>query len=228
MAESIFTPQLYRFLDELAVNNNKDWFNPNKQRYEAHVREPARAFVREMTPRLESISEHFVADDRKVGGSLMRVYRDTRFAKDKTPYKTNVGIQFRHSAGKDVHAPGFYVHLSTEECFIGVGMWHPDKEPLAAIRERIAARPDEWRAILADEVFSAHFQAAGESLKRPPRGFDADHPLIDEIKRKDFIATTRLDAIDVLAPDFPDVVTDQFRAGRDYIQFLCDAIGQPF
>ena len=115
-----FTSRTFRFLRKLAANNDRDWFQANKARYESNVREPCLAFIRAFRKPLERISPFFVASDRRVGGSLMRVYRDTRFSRDKTPYKTNVGIQFRHELGKDVHAPGFYVHIAAGECFLGV------------------------------------------------------------------------------------------------------------
>ena len=122
-----FQPTIFQFLEELADNNNRPWFQENKRRYEREVLEPCLAFIRAFGPRLKKISRFFVASDRRIGGSLMRVYRDTRFAKDKTPYKTNVGIQFRHEFGRDVHAPGFYVHIAPDECFLAVGVWRPDR-----------------------------------------------------------------------------------------------------
>src|SRR5918992_6326144 len=106
-----FTPDLFAFLRELAANNDREWFAANKTRYVADVQEPALAFIEDVGVRLPEVSGHFVADARTVGGSLFRIYRDTRFSKDKTPYKTHVGIQLRHESGKDVHAPGFYLHL---------------------------------------------------------------------------------------------------------------------
>src|SRR3990167_4561282 len=114
------------FLGELAANNDKIWFEANKPRYESLVREPALAFIAAMAPHLAQFAPQFRADPRKMGGSLMRVFRDTRFSRDKTPYKTNIGIQFRHTLGKDVHAPGFYVHVALDECFFGAGCWHPE------------------------------------------------------------------------------------------------------
>ena len=102
-----FKPTIFQFLEELADNNHRVWFQENKGRYDAEVLEPSLAFIRAFQPRLKKISAYFVASDRRVGGSLMRVYRDTRFAKGASPYKTNVGIQFRHEFGQDVHAPGF-------------------------------------------------------------------------------------------------------------------------
>ena len=127
MAEPRFTPETFRFLTELALNNSRTWFEANKARYEALVREPALAFIRGAGPHLRKISRHLVASDRKIGGSLMRVHRDVRFSRDKSPYKTNVGIQFRHEVGKDVHAPGLYVHIAPDECFLGAGVWHPER-----------------------------------------------------------------------------------------------------
>ena len=116
-----FQPALFEFLEQLADHNNRPWFQANKERYEQEVLEPAMTFIRAFQPRLKRISPCFVASDRRLGGSLMRVYRDTRFSKGGEPYKTNVGIQFRHEHGRDIHAPGFYVHLAPGECFLARG-----------------------------------------------------------------------------------------------------------
>ena len=128
-----FTPELFRFLHELSENNVKSWWEPNKQRYEDVVRSPALAFITAVGERLAEVSPHYVAIAKKSGGSMMRPFRDTRFSKDKTPYKTNVGIHFRHRAGKDVHAPGLYVHIDPDEVFLATGLWHPESSALKAI-----------------------------------------------------------------------------------------------
>jgi uncharacterized protein (TIGR02453 family) len=178
-----FTPDLFDFLAELAMNNTREWFEGQKNRYEASVRGPAQALIRAMAPRLTPLSPHIVADDRKVGGSLMRIHRDTRFGSDKTPYKTNVGIQFRHSAGKDVHAPGLYLHIAhpgpgeMDGLFLGAGIYHPEKEPLEQIRQAIAEKPDAWRAVRENAAFAGTWTLGGESLKRPPRGLRPGAPL---------------------------------------------------
>ena len=158
----------------------------------------------------------------------MRIYRDTRFARDKTPYKTNIGIQFRHEQGRNVHAPGYYLHVEPRQVFVGVGMWRPEAEPLRAIRERIAARPAEWRRVLGDRAFRKHFVLGGESLTRPPRGFAADHECIDDIKRKSFIAVSDLDPASCLQPRFGQQVTRAFEAGEPLMRFLCKAVGVAF
>jgi len=110
-----FPPQTLAFLRELADNNRRDWFKPNKVRYEEHVLDPALRFIIAMQAPLADFAPHFTAVPDRVGGSLMRIYRDTRFSKDKLPYKTNVGIQFRHESARDVHAPGYYVHVAPSE-----------------------------------------------------------------------------------------------------------------
>ena len=171
-----FTPDLFAFLRELAVNNDREWFAANKTRYVADVQEPALAFIEDVGVRLPEVSGHFVADARTVGGSLFRIYRDTRFSKDKTPYKTQVGIQFRHERAKDAHAPGFYLHLEPGSVFMACGTWHPDGDTLRAIRTAIAADADRWRAIVADEAFAARFRLGGETLKRAPAGFNPGSP----------------------------------------------------
>ena len=111
MQEPCFQPDLFRFLDALRGNNNREWFQANKERYESDVKGPMLRFIGDFAPRLRQISPRFVADPRPNCGSLFRIYRDVRFSKDKTPYKTNAGAQFRHQAGKDAHAPGFYLHV---------------------------------------------------------------------------------------------------------------------
>ena len=223
-----FKPTLFQFLEELADNNNRPWFQENKGRYQREVLEPALAFIRAFQPRLQRISPYFVASDRRIGGSLMRVYRDTRFVKDGEPYKTNVGIQFRHELGRDIHAPGFYVHIAPGECFLAVGLWRPEPEPLGQIRRAIAEWPDRWRRARNDRKFLKRFSLDGNSLKRPPRGFPADHPWIDDLKRTDFIGLEELDERDVLDTGYLEHVAASFTASRPFMRFLCDALKIPF
>ncbi len=217
-----------RFLDELEANNRREWFDENKERYKAEVREPALDFITAMATPLAGLSEHFVAVPKKVGGSLMRVYKDTRFSRDKTPYKTNIGIQFRHETGKDVHAPGYYVHIESSECFLGVGLWHPESEPLAAIRSRIAERSSEWKKVRDQKGFARTFSLGGTSLTRPPRGFAPDHPCIEDIKRRDFIAGYDFPAIQIHSKDFVKQVTTAFKSASPFMKFLCQALDLPF
>lgn len=223
-----FTPQTVAFLTELSNNNNREWFKENKSRYEELVLDPALRFIQSMHDPLAEIAPHFVAQATRVGGSLMRVYRDTRFSKVKTPYKTNIGIQFRHERAKDVHSPGYYLHIDPEQVFLGVGMWRPDSDPLRGIRERIAAKPAEWKRTIGDSKFKRNFELGGEMLTRPPRGFDKDQECIEDIKRKSFIAVKHLAVDDCLSPQFQRKVETAFKSGTPYMQFLCKAVGVQF
>lgn len=223
-----FAVSLFQFLEELANHNNRPWFQANKARYERDVFEPCMAFIRAFRARLKRISPYFVASDRRVGGSLMRIYRDTRFAKDMDPYKTNVGIQFRHEHGPDVHAPGFYLHIAPGECFLALGVWRPDSAALRRIREAIVDRPDRWRRVRDGRRFSERFSLDGSSLKRPPRDFPADHPCVEDLKRTDFIGLEELEEKDVLDPGYLDHVAASFAAGGPFMRFLCDALRVPF
>jgi uncharacterized protein (DUF2461 family) len=135
--------------------------------------------------------------------------------------------QYRHQA-KDVHSPGYYVHVDPEQVFLGVGMWRPESDALHAIRQRIVARPSEWKSALGDPKFRRHFELGGESLSRPPRGFDKDHELIGDIKRKSFIAVRNLDVEDSFSPQFQRKVEASFIAAAPFMKFLCKAVGVPF
>jgi len=223
-----------KFLDELAANNNRDWFSANKSRYEREVVGPAMAFIEAMEPHLAKISKRFQAIPAKQGGSLMRIYRDVRFAKNKSPYKTNVGIHFRHEDAKDVHAPGYYVHIQSTKApgeygttgpFLGVGIWRPCPEALAAIRKRISEKPKEWLAARDDAGFNEVLTLEGDVLKRPPRGFDPEHSCIEDLKRKDFIGSHQLKIADISSAKFVKHVADVFAAASPLMQFLCKSVG---
>jgi uncharacterized protein (TIGR02453 family) len=224
-----FPADAVRFLAELARSNNRVWFQANKDRYEQSIRGPALAFIEAMAGPLERVSRHIYADPSPTGGSLMRIYRDTRFSPDKTPYKTNIGIQFRHERGDDVHAPGLYFHIDPKECFLACGMWRPPADALAAIRARIAEHPDIWLAARDNKAFVKVWgRVSGETLKRPPRGFDLDHPCIEDIKRKDFLGVLDLPRADMSLPKLPNQVAKAFAAGTPLMKFLCNALGLPY
>jgi uncharacterized protein (TIGR02453 family) len=226
--EVSFGPELFSFLTDLRANNNREWFAANRQRYEEQLLEPALAFINAFAPRLEKISPHFRADARPSGGSLFRIYRDTRFSKDKTPYKTNLGIHFRHERAKDAHAPGYYLHIGPDEVFAGGGIWHPAAEAATSIREAIVADPGRWRAATRTGAFAKELSLGGDSLKRVPPWADADHALADDLKRKDFFASTRLGRSDVIAPGFVDEYARISNAAAPLMHFLCDALAVPY
>ncbi len=223
-----FTPATIKFLKQLRGNNTREWFARNKERYDKDVFNVAMDFVQSMHDPLLEFAPRFRAIPKRQGGSIMRVYRDTRFSKDKTPYKTNIGIHFRHERAKDVHSPGYYVHIDPDEVFLGVGMWRPASEALAAIRKRISEEPDEWTQAKGGRGFKKHFELSGDSLSRPPRGFDKDHPMIEDLKRKDFIAVKSLTVEDAVQSRFQQKAETAFKAATPFMAFLCKAVGVPF
>ena len=225
---TLFHAGTLRFLTELAAHNERPWFDTQKSRYENDVVAPALKFIAAMAPKIAKISPHFEAVPKKTGGSLIRIYRDTRFAKDKTPYKTNIGIQFRHERGRDVHAPGFYVHVEPGACFLGAGIWHPDSGSLAAIRTEIVERPKDWQRARDDKRFRRHFELGGDQLAKPPRGFAADAPHMEDLKRKDFIASSRLDDDEILQPKLVDRIGERFAGTAPLMRLLCGALDLAF
>ena len=223
-----FTPRIFEFLLELRANNSREWFQANKDRYERDVKEPLLGFIEDFRPLLSSISSHFVADARANGGSMFRIYRDVRFSKDKSPYKTQAAAHFRHEAGKTAHAPGFYLHLAPGEVGAGVGIWRPDTPALTKIRNAIVSDPGAWEKAAKDPVLLGEFSIGGDSLKRPPKGFDADHPYVEDLKRKDHIAWVDLDEDDAVSPGFLDEFADICRQAAPFVRFLTTAVDLPF
>lgn len=224
MATACFTQETFRFLEDLKKNNDREWFSANKKRYEEHLKDPSLRIIAAFAPGLKRISPHFMATPR----SLFRIYRDTRFSKDKTPYKTHIGLHFRHDRSKDAHAPGFYLHVEPGSAFLGVGIWHPDGKALRAIREHIIEEPTAWKRASGATAFKATFELAGDRLKRPPRDFDPEHPLIEDLKWKDYIGIAELPDSFVTDPALPKALGTKFKAGTPFMRFLCEALSVPF
>ncbi len=222
-----FRPALFRFLRDLAANNDRAWFHANKGRFEDDLRGPALEFIAACALPLEKLSPHFVADPRPVGGSLFRMHRDVRFGKDKRPYKTAAGIHFRHEQAKDVHAPGFYLHLEPKNLFARVRIRRPDTATARAIRSAIVADPAAWKRATRSKAFSGSLQLDGEQLKRPPAGFDPEHPLVDDLRFKDFVAVAHPKQSDVTRADFDRSFLALCRTGMPMMRFLCKALELP-
>jgi uncharacterized protein (TIGR02453 family) len=216
---AFFSPGLFDFLRQLKRHNNRDWFLRNKARYEEVVQDPALMFISGFGPHLHKLSPHFVADARPSRGSLFRIYRDTRFSPDKRPYKTHVGIRFSHASGKDAHAPVFYLHLEPDNCFAAAGVWHPDNSALTKIRTAIVANPDPWAKV------RGKLELEGDCLTRPPRGFDPNHRFIEDIKRKDFVASVGLTEAQVCGPQFMRDFVSACRAMLPLVEFTTRALG---
>ena len=219
---SYFTPELFRFLARLKRNNNRDWFQAHKDEFETYIRQPALKFITDFAAPLHEITPYLVADARPSRGSLFRIYRDTRFAADKRPYKTNIAMRFSHR-GKDVHSPGFYLHLEAGGCFAASGLWHPEPPTLLKVRNAIVARPKEWRAVRK----LLNWDDASK-LSRPPRGFPGDHEFVDDLKLRDLGTAVELTDAQVFSPKFMSTFAAACRKMSPLAAFLSSALGLQF
>jgi uncharacterized protein (TIGR02453 family) len=217
------TPELFRFFRELKRNNEREWFLNNKARYEEVVRDPLLEFVSDFGPHLHKIHPRLVADPRPVGGALFRIQRDVRFSPDKTPYKTSAGLRFPHEEGRDVHAPGYYLHLEPGAVFAAAGIWHPDPPTLGKVRDAIAADPKGWKRTLS--ALGSRCPLEGDALKKPPRGYDPEHPFIEDLKRKDFITSISFTERQACASGFMKKFQDACVTMRPLVAFLSRAVG---
>ncbi|WP_202922475.1 DUF2461 domain-containing protein [Sinimarinibacterium sp. NLF-5-8] len=237
-----FTPKTFDFLRALASNNNRAWFNDHKDDYEQHARAPALRLIADIAEPLAQISPELRAIAKKVGGSLFRIHRDVRYSHDKSPYKTHIGIQFVHAATKAaprssgsgnadlgrLDAPGLYLHIEPGASFVGGGIWHPQPATLKRIRDDLVSNPVSWQQATRAPAFTEFFTLGGDALKRPPRGYDPDHPLIDDLRRKDFIASCALTDAEVLRTDLVALLIARYQRMAPMIDWLCGALDLEF
>jgi uncharacterized protein (TIGR02453 family) len=214
-----FTAELFRFLSRLKRNNNRDWFLAHKDEYESCVQQPALRFITDFATPLYEIAPYLVADARPTRGSLFRIYRDTRFSPDKRPYKTHIAMRFSHR-GKDVHSPGFYLHLEPNGCFAACGLWHPEAPTLLRVRGAIVSRPEEWRAVRKLLTWD---DAA--KLSRPPRGFPCDHEFVEDLKLRDLGTSVDFTPEQVCSPKFMTTFAAACRKMSPLGRFLSGALG---
>jgi uncharacterized protein (TIGR02453 family) len=222
MPTSYFTPATFRFLRALDRHNERFWFHEHKNDYERHVREPFLQLITDLQQPLATISEHYRADPRKNGGSLYRIYRDTRYSNNKLPYKPWQGSRFFHARRHEIQAPGFYLHIEPGDCFAGGGMWHPEPDALKHIRGFLVDNPAAWKRATRGKAFG-DLQLGGESLIRPPRGYDPTHELIDDLKRKDFIASTPFSEELACSSELLPWTVATFKQVAPLVDYLCAA-----
>lgn len=205
-----FTNEIFKFLRELKANNNRDWFHDNKQRYQEVVKGPLIAFLGDLSGKIEAGYEISAK-------SIQRQNRDTRFSRDKTPYKTTVAC-FMHNQNvkKSDHPHGYYLQIGDDESFFGAGVHSPPPPSVLKIRTRIVEQSKEWTQV-------AKLCVMGDRLKRPPKGFDPDHPHIEDLKRKDFINSTKLTKKEITSADFLKIVAAHCRTARPLMDFLSRA-----
>ncbi len=242
-AAPYFTPASLKFLRRLAKNNNREWFAEHKREYENQVKLPFLRLIGDLAEPLKAISPHYVANPKPVGGSMFRIYRDTRFSGDKTPYKAWAGASFYHAATRGLarggdadqgtmgrlDAPVFYLHIQPGESFVGGGLWHPQPETTKRIRAYLVNNPASWKAATRSANFRKTFGAlGGESTSRPPRGFDPAHELIEDLKRKDYVCSVRLEDEALLLPELPKILLKHYTLASPLIDWLCGALDLDF
>ncbi|KGI78144.1 DUF2461 domain-containing protein [Oleiagrimonas soli] len=228
MSRSYFSDATFRFLTQLKRNNSREWFHAHKDSYEAHLREPFLALIADLQEPIAAISPHYRADPSKIGGSLFRIHRDVRFSNNKLPYKTWSGARFFHERRREVHSPSFYLHIEPGNSFAGGGIWHPESPTLRRIRHFIADNPDAWKRATRSAAFRKEFAFHGERLTRPPRGFDPEHELIEDLKLKSFATGAPLDDALVCSPRLTGEVVRIFKRVAPLVDYLCASVDLEF
>jgi uncharacterized protein (TIGR02453 family) len=223
-----FDPDLLRFLAELKTHNNKRWFEQHKARYERVYKEPLSEFVAAVAPRLARISPYLIGDPKPSGGSVMRIYRDIRFSKDKSPYRSYTVVHFWYRGSQEGTAPGLFLYISPDEVSGGGGLWHPGPDVAHKIRTKILRDSDRWVAITRSAAFRKKFELTGESLKRPPPGFPKESRVLEDLMRKDFVASTTITQKEFTSADFARTYEAIARRLGPMLAFLCEAVGLPF
>src|SRR6476619_2661157 len=225
-----FSPAAIQFLADLAVNNDRAWFQPRKAEYERLLKEPFEAMIATLAERLEARGVPMLADPKR---SPFRIYRDTRFSKDKSPYKSHLGASFpwleqapgaEAGGGHDerAHGNGGYFHFQPGEMYVGGGMWQMEKPRLDVLRQMIVDHPDRVKASLEDRAFIAEFGpvSSHEQLKRVPTGYPPDHPMADLLRAKDVVFGRHLSDDEVMSPALPDTLANAYQAAMPVLRFL--------
>ncbi|HEU0277758.1 MAG TPA: DUF2461 domain-containing protein [Rhodanobacteraceae bacterium] len=223
MPRTYFSPATFRFLRALARHNNRAWFKAHQDDYETHVRGPYLQLIADLQEPTAALSAHYRADPRKVGGSLFRIQRDTRFSHDKAPYKPYAGARLFHERRREIAAPSFYLHIAPGDCFVGAGLWHPESRTLRRIRTFIVDNPAAWKRAVRSAAFRKHYEFWGGSLTRAPLGFAADHPLIEDLKRKSFAAGVGFADELAASPKLLSFIVGHFKRLAPLVDYLCAA-----
>jgi uncharacterized protein (TIGR02453 family) len=213
-----FPPEMNQFFRSLKRNNRREWFQPRKPLFEKHVKEPMLELVAALNGDLVKFAPDFVTEPKK---AIFRIYRDTRFSADKTPYKTHIAASFSKRGSGRLGAGGLYFSVSHDQIEVAGGIYHPAPETMLAVRSHISENYQEMRGILADKrARKLVGDLRGDELTRAPKGFDPEHPALDLIKKKDWILDVMLDAALANTPKLYKEIADRFRAMAPLIEFL--------
>ena len=217
-----FPPEMTQFFRSLKRNNRRDWFQPRKHLFEQHVKGPMLELVAALNADLVKFAPEYVTDAKR---AIFRIYRDTRFSADKTPYKTHIAASFSRRGPVHLTGGGFYFSVSNDQIEVAGGIYHPLPETMLQVRTYIAQNHQELRRILAEKKARKLMgDLQGDELTRAPKGFDPGHPAIDLIKKKDWILDVSLDPALATTPKLYGAILDRFRAMAPFIQFLNRAL----
>jgi uncharacterized protein (TIGR02453 family) len=213
-----FPAEALTFYRGLARNNTREWFQPRKPVYDEKVKAPMVELVMALNQAMMKFAPDYVTDPAK---AIYRIYRDTRFSPDKTPYKTQIAASFSRRGMEKHGAAGFYFAVSHKGVDVGGGIYMPPPETLLAVRAHIGDRPAEFHRLGSSPAMKRLFGAVqGEQLSRVPKGFPADHPAADLLRFKQYLLFTSLDAAIVTTPQLYTEVEKRFRAMAPFIDFL--------
>jgi uncharacterized protein (TIGR02453 family) len=213
-----FPAEGMKFLRDLKKHNDREWFTPRKIIYEEHVRLPMLALIEAAHREMLKFAPEYVGEPAKC---IFRLYRDTRFSKDKTPYKTHIGAYFwRNDLDKNTGA-GFYVGVSPEEVVIAAGLYHPAPDVLRTVREAVAQDHKAFRKTFENSKVRDLFgELRGDAATRAPKGFDPDHPALDLLKCRQYVLYPTLDPSLAAKPDLLGEVVTRFKAATPFLEFL--------
>lgn len=207
----IINPDLFSFFSKLKQNNNRDWFQSNKAEFKL-LEGQVKLFMK-------GIEQNLQIHDKIEKAKMFRIYRDVRFSKNKTPYKTHFGLAFHRE--KPALRGGYYLHLEPENSFLGVGFWAPEKEDLQRIRKELEIDAEEYRQIMVNKAFKKHWGSlSGEEVKTAPKGFSKEHPNIDLIKKKQHVFIKNFSDQEVLSSDFNGVIDTHFQNIRPFFDYM--------
>lgn len=228
-ADGYFTAASLRFLRELAANNERSWFHAHKARYEADVRLPFQRLLGDLQPALAAISPHYRSDPKTIGGSMFRIQRDTRFAHDKSPYKSWQGARLFHERRRQVAAPSFYIHLQPGSSFVGAGFWHPETRTQRRIRQFIFENPESWARAAHDLALRRRFSLLSDDmLVRLPAGYPADFAHADDLRRRNFALVRPLGDSDMTGEGLLRTLEGDLAELAPLVDYLCAALDLEF
>jgi uncharacterized protein (TIGR02453 family) len=223
--QSHFGPEALKFLRGLKRNNRREWFEARREIYERALKEPMLALIERLT---EGMAEYAPAHTRPAGKRMFRIYRDTRFSADKSPYKTHLGAWWARSGLEKTSGGGYYMHVGAAEFVIAAGVYMPEKDQLLAIRRRLLEHHVEWKRLIEDKrllrAFNVHDPMA---LTRAPKGFPEDHPAMEWIKWRQWGVTAHLPAETALKPGLAEEIEKRFRLARPLVDFLNAPLARP-